>query len=56
MTKTSQKDIVALDQVLYIHYPIWFKKNKVQALLHSSSEVNAMIPEYVLKLDLKKWF
>ena len=42
-----------LDQVPYIHYPIRFKKNEVQALINSGSKVNAMTPGYALKLGLK---
>ena len=52
MTEASQED-VALDRVSCICYPIWFKKNKVQALIDSGSEVNAMTPGYASKLGLK---
>ena len=46
---------LALDWVLYIHYPIWFKKSgvQVQALIDSSSKINAMTPGYASKLGLK---
>ena len=52
VTEASEKDIV-LDRVSCICYPIWFKKNKVQALIDSGSEINAMISGYAAKLGLK---
>ena len=51
--ETSQENVVALDQVPYICYPILFKKNEVQALIDSGSKVNAMTLGYALKLGLK---
>ena len=44
----------ALDYVPCIYYPVQFKKNtvKVQALIDSGSEVNAMAPAYAKKLSL----
>ena len=53
MTKTSKKDDVPLQRVLYIHYPIWFKKKEVQALIDSGSEANAMTPAYASGLGLR---
>ena len=55
VTKASQEDVVVLDWVTCIRYPIWFKKSKVQAqaLLDSGSKVNAMTLRYALKLGLK---
>ena len=53
MTETSKKDDMALQRVSCIHYLIWFKKKEVQALIDSSSEVNAMILAYVLRLGLR---
>ena len=50
MTETSKKDDVALQKILYIHYPIWFKKKEVQALIDSGSEVNAITLAYALRL------
>ena len=50
VTETSKEDDVALQRVLYIHYPIWFKKKEVQVLIDSGSEVNAMLPAYASKL------
>ena len=52
VTETNKEDDVALQRVLYIHYPIWFKKKEVQALIDSGSEVNAMTPAYASKLGL----
>ena len=55
MIEASQEDVVVLDWVFCIYYPIWFKKNEiqVQALINSGSEVNAMTPGYASKLGLK---
>ena len=50
--EASQEDVV-LDWVLCICYPIWFKKNKVQALIDSGSGVNAMTLGYASNLGLK---
>ena len=52
VTETSKKGNVALQRVSYIHYPIQFKKKKVQALIDSGSEINAMTLAYGLKLGL----
>ena len=55
MTEASKEDVVALDRVPCIRYPIRFKKNEVQvqALIDSGSEVNAMTLGYTSKLGLK---
>ena len=55
MTEASKEDVVALDRVPCIRYPIRFKKNEVQvqALIDSGSEVNAMTLGYASKLGLK---
>lgn len=50
--KASKENIV-LDQVFYIYYLIQFKKNKIQAPINSNSKINAMIPAYSSKLNLK---
>ena len=52
MTETSKEEDVPLQRIPYIHYPIWFKKKKVQALIDSGSEFNAMTLAYAAKLDL----
>ena len=51
--ETSKEDDVALQRVLYVHPLVWFKKKEVQALIDSSSEVNAMTSAYALKLGLR---
>ena len=56
MARTSmENNPLVLDWVPCICYPIWFKKSKVQirALINSGSEINAMTPEYFLKLGRK---
>lgn len=52
MTEINKEDM-ALDQVSCIHYPVWFKKDKIKALINSGSKVNAMSLRYALKLGLK---
>ena len=44
----------ALEHVSCIHYPVWFKKDKiqVQALVDSGCEVNAMHSSFVKQLGL----
>ena len=42
-----------LQRVPCVYYLIWFKKNEVQALIDSGSEVNAMTPAYASKLGLR---
>lgn len=56
MTEASKKDDVILEKVPCIHYLLCFyknKKNQVQVLIDSSSKVNTITPEYILKLGLK---
>ena len=53
VTETSQENVVALDQIFYIHYSIKFNKNKAQALINSSNKINAMTLKSVLKPALK---
>ena len=53
MIETSKEDNVALQRVLCVYYPIWFKKKEVQALVDFGNEVNAMAPAYAAKLGLK---
>lgn len=50
ITEASKK---VLKKIPYIHYLIWFKKSKVQALFNLGSEVNAMAPIFASKLRLK---
>lgn len=42
-----------LDQMFYIYYLIYFKENKIQALINLNYKVNVMILRYTLKLSLK---
>ena len=55
VTEASQEDVVLLDRVPCICYPMRFKKSEVQvqALIDTGSKVNAMTPAYALKLGLK---
>lgn len=48
----SKKANMALQLVLYINYPLFFKKDTADAkvLIDSSNEVNAMTPAYIAKL------
>lgn len=55
MTEASKEDVV-LTKVPCIHYPLRFRKNKkndVQTLIDSGSEVNAMTPAYASKLGFR---
>lgn len=52
MSKATKEDNIILDQVPYIYYPIWFKKNKLWVLINSSSKINIIIPVYVSKLGI----
>ena len=52
---TQERKKVILDQILCIHHPVQFPKNKVviiQALIDFGNEVNAMTPAYAKKLGL----
>lgn len=49
----ASKEDVALNRVLRIYHPVWFKNDEVWALINSDSKVNAMTPTYVAKLSLK---
>ena len=43
------QEVIVLDRVPCIHYPMQFRKNKgatIWALINSSSKVNAMTPVY----------
>ena len=51
--EVSKKNVVALNWVFCICYPIRFKKNKIQAIINSSSKINTITPEYALNLGLK---
>ena len=51
-----EDNLLMLDWIPCIYYLIWFKKNKVQALINFGSKVNVMTPAYLLKLGLKVRF
>lgn len=57
MTKARKefKLVLPLERIPCIHYPLCFKKDhaKIQALINSSSKVNAMAPAYMAKLGPK---
>ena len=55
LTKANKEDIVVLDKISCIYYPIEFKKNKiqVQAVINSSSDVIDMTLGYASELGLK---
>ena len=53
VTETNKKDHKALQRLPCIYYLIWFKIKKVQALIDSGSDINAMILAYVSRLDLR---
>ena len=50
VTETGKEDDVPLQRIPCVHYPIWFKKKEVQALIDSSSEVIAITLAYASKL------
>lgn len=52
MIEVNNKNIV-LDWVLYIYYLIWFKNNKIWALIDFGNKVNIIKLGYTLKLNLK---
>ena len=48
VTETSKKDYLSLEQMSYIYYFLPFQKDiaNINALIDSSSEVNAITPTY----------
>lgn len=54
VTKTSKKMI--LKQFSYIYYLVWFKINKIQALINLCNKINVIIPIYATKLGSKIYF
>lgn len=54
-TNEASEKAVTLEHVLYVKYPVQFRKNKtniVKALINSGSEVNFMHSNYAKKLGL----
>lgn len=50
--KALKKNEIKLIKVLYIYYLIYFKKDKIWAIINFDSKVNAIISAYTAKLDL----
>ena len=50
MTENSKEDVIALNQIPDICYLIWFKKNRVLALINFDSKVNTITLGYILQL------
>lgn len=48
--------LVTLGRVFCIYYLIWFKKDKIKALIDLRSKVNTMISVFAVKLGLKICF
>lgn len=42
-----------LKRIIFIYYLIWFKSNKIRALIDSGSKINTMTLAYTFKLSLK---
>ena len=55
VTETNNVDNV-LGRILYIQYPIYFKKNEVQILLDLGSKANAITQAFASKLGFKICF
>lgn len=56
ITEANKEDEIVLKKIPYIHYLLCFckdKKNKIQALNNSVSEINPMILAYILELGFK---
>lgn len=56
ITEAKKKDMVILEKVSYIYYPLCFrknKKNKMQTLINFYNEVNVMMLAYILKLGFR---
>lgn len=55
MSRTgAEREDETLVKILFIYYPIWFKKDKnnIKVLLDSNSELNTITLAYTSKLDL----
>lgn len=56
MTGTGRDDVIVLERVPYIYYPVEYRKGSKEvsrALIDSANEINAMTPFYTKQLDLK---
>lgn len=47
--KANKKDNIILKKVLYIKYPIKFKKNKFNVLIDCSGKINIIISAFTSK-------
>lgn len=56
LIEATKEDNIVLEKISYIHYPIWFKIDKVRALINSGNKVNIMTPAYALKLGQNIYF
>ena len=54
-TPVSDNSTLLLERVLYIYYPLYFRKNqrKIQTLINSDNEVNAIISAYTKRLSFQ---
>lgn len=50
------EDNISLKIISCIHYPVWFKKDKIKALINFDSKVNIVFPRYAWKLSLKVYY
>lgn len=48
IVEASKKNI-ALSWISYIYHFIWFKKDKIRALIDFGNKINAIMPVYALK-------
>lgn len=56
ITVAEKEDMIILDRMLYIHYPVQFgKRGKkvIKALINFDSKVNAITPDYAKYLGLQ---
>lgn len=51
--EVSKEGDIAVDWIPCIYYLIWFKKNKIQALIDFGSKFNVMTPAYASKLSFR---
>lgn len=53
----NKKADLSLKYLLYIYYPLYFKKDKgnIKALINSNNKVNIIVLTYMAKLGLKIW-
>lgn len=54
--KADKIDDLILEYVFCINYLIWFKNDKIRALINSNNKINAMTLAYTFKLSFKVCF